>query len=136
MLERTFAMIKPDAVAAHNTGKIIDLIEDKGFTIVGMEKTQLSKDKASLFYAVHKERPFFGELVDFVSSGPVVLLALEKDNAIKSWRDLMGATDPRKADVGTIRNLFGKHVGENATHGSDASETAEQELALFFPNLK
>ena len=136
MLERTFAMIKPDAVAAHNTGKIIDLIEDKGFTIVGMEKTQLSKDKASLFYAVHKERPFFGELVDFVSSGPVVLLALEKDNAIKSWRDLMGATDPRKADVGTIRNLFGKHVGENATHGSDAPETAEQELALFFPNLK
>lgn len=136
MLERTFAMIKPDAVAAGNTGKIIDLIESKGFTIVGMEKTKLSKDKASLFYAVHKERPFFGELVDFVSSGPVVLLALEKDNAIKAWRDLMGATDPRKADVGTIRNLFGKHVGENATHGSDAPETAEQELALFFPNLK
>lgn len=136
MLERTFAMIKPDAVAAHNTGKIIDLIESKGFTIVGMEKTKLSKDKASLFYAVHKERPFFGELVDFVSSGPVVLLALEKDNAIKAWRDLMGATDPRKADVGTIRNLFGTHVGENATHGSDAPETAEQELALFFPNLK
>lgn len=136
MLERTFAMIKPDAVAAGNTGKIIDLIESKGFTIVGMEKTKLSKDKASLFYAVHKERPFFGELVDFVSSGPVVLLALEKDNAIKAWRDLMGATDPRKADVGTIRNLFGTHVGENATHGSDAPETAEQELALFFPNLK
>ena len=136
MLERTFAMIKPDAVAAGNSGKIIDLIESKGFTIVGMEKTKLSKDKASLFYAVHKERPFFGELVDFVSSGPVVLLALEKDNAIKAWRDLMGATDPRKADVGTIRNLFGKHVGENATHGSDAPETAEQELALFFPNLK
>lgn len=136
MVECTFAMIKPDAVAAGNTGKIIDLIESKGFTIVGMEKTQLSKDKASLFYAVHNERPFFGELVDFVSSGPVVLLALEKDNAIKAWRDLMGATDPRKADVGTIRNLFGKHVGENATHGSDAPETAEQELALFFPNLK
>lgn len=136
MLERTFAMIKPDAVAAGNTGKIIDLIESNGFTIVGMEKTRLSKDKASLFYAVHKERPFFGELVDFVSSGPVVLLALEKNNAIKAWRDLMGATDPRKAEVGTIRNLFGKHVGENATHGSDAPETAEQELALFFPNLK
>ncbi len=135
MVERTFAMIKPDAVAARNTGKIIDLIESNGFTIVGMEKTKLSKDKAGTFYAVHKERPFYGELVDFVSSGPVVLLALEKEGAIAAWRDLMGATDPLKAAPGTIRKLFGTHVGANATHGSDAPETAQQELALFFPNL-
>lgn len=135
MVERTFAMIKPDAVAARNAGKIIDLIESNGFTIVGMEKTKLSKDKAGIFYAVHKERPFYGELVDFVSSGPVVLLALEKEGAIAAWRDLMGATDPLKAAPGTIRKLFGTHVGANATHGSDAPETAQQELALFFPNL-
>lgn len=135
MVERTFAMIKPDAVAARNAGKIIDLIESNGFTIVGMEKTKLSKDKAGIFYAVHKERPFYSELVDFVSSGPVVLLALEKEGAIAAWRDLMGATDPLKAAPGTIRKLFGTHVGANATHGSDAPETAQQELALFFPNL-
>lgn len=135
MVERTFAMIKPDAVAARNAGKIIDLIESNGFTIVGMEKTKLSKDKAGIFYAVHKERPFYSELVDFVSSGPVVLLALEKEGAIAGWRDLMGATDPLKAAPGTIRKLFGTHVGANATHGSDAPETAQQELALFFPNL-
>ncbi|MCC7414859.1 MAG: nucleoside-diphosphate kinase [Epsilonproteobacteria bacterium] len=135
VVERTFAMIKPDAVAARNAGKIIDLIESNGFTIVGMEKTKLSKDKAGIFYAVHKERPFYSELVDFVSSGPVVLLALEKEGAIAAWRDLMGATDPLKAAPGTIRKLFGTHVGANATHGSDAPETAQQELALFFPNL-
>ncbi|MBS1986444.1 nucleoside-diphosphate kinase [Candidatus Dependentiae bacterium] len=135
VVERTFAMIKPDAVAARNAGKIIDLIESNGFTIVGMEKTKLSKDKAGIFYAVHKERPFYSELVDFVSSGPVVLLALEKEGAIAGWRDLMGATDPLKAAPGTIRKLFGTHVGANATHGSDAPETAQQELALFFPNL-
>lgn len=135
MVERTFAMIKPDAVAAGNTGKIIDIIEGNHFTIVGMEKVKLTKEKASRFYAVHKDRPFFNELVTFVTSGPVVILALEKDGAIKAWRDLMGATDPLKAEPGTIRNLFGTNVGENATHGSDASETAQEELALFFPNL-
>jgi nucleoside-diphosphate kinase len=135
-MERTFAMIKPDAVAAKNSGKIIDMIEANGFTIVGMKKTQLDEKKAGEFYAVHKERPFFGELVSFVSSGPVILLALEKDNAVKAWRDLMGATDSRKADKGTIRNLFGTDIGKNATHGSDAAETAKVELALFFPELK
>jgi nucleoside-diphosphate kinase len=135
-MERTFAMIKPDAVAAKNSGKIIDMIEAHGFTIVGMKKAQLDQKKAGEFYAVHKERPFFGELVSFVSSGPVVLLALEKDNAVKAWRDLMGATDSRKADKGTIRNLFGTDIGKNATHGSDAPETAQVELALFFPELK
>lgn len=136
VVERTFAMIKPDAVAAGNTGKIIDIIEKNGFTIVGMEKVQLSKDKAATFYAVHKARPFFGELVEFVTSGPVVLLALQKDGAIKAWRDLMGATDPLKAEPGTIRKLFGTNVGVNATHGSDAPETAQEELTLFFPHVK
>lgn len=135
-MERTFAMIKPDAVAAKNSGKIIDMIEANGFTIVGMKKTTLDKKKAEEFYAVHKERPFFGELVSFVTSGPVILLALQKDNAVKAWRDLMGATDSRKADKGTVRNLFGTDIGKNATHGSDAQETAKVELALFFPELK
>lgn len=135
MVERTFAMIKPDAVTAGNTGKIIDMIEGKGFTVVGMQKVQLTKDKAARFYAVHKERPFFHELVDFVTSGPVVIMALEKANAIKAWRDLMGATDPLKAEAGTLRKLFGTNVGKNATHGSDAPDTAKEELTLFFPEL-
>ncbi len=136
MTERTFAMIKPDAVAAKNAGKIIDLIEQNGFTIVGMRKMNIDKAKAEQFYAVHKERPFFGELVSFVTSGPVIVMALEKDNAVKAWRDLMGATDSRKADKGTIRNLFGTDIGKNAAHGSDAADTAKTELALFFPELK
>lgn len=136
MTERTFAMIKPDAVAAKNGGKIIDLIEQNGFTIVGMRKMNIDKAKAEEFYAVHKERPFFGELVSFVTSGPVIVMALEKDNAVKAWRDLMGATDSRKADKGTVRNLFGTDIGKNAAHGSDAPETAKTEIALFFPELK
>ncbi len=136
MTERTFAMIKPDAVAAKNGGKIIDLIEQNGFTIVGMHKMNIDKAKAEEFYAVHKERPFYGELVSFVTSGPVIVLALEKDNAVKAWRDLMGATDSRKADKGTVRNLFGTDIGKNAAHGSDAPETAKTELTLFFPELK
>lgn len=136
MMEKTFAMIKPDAVEAKNSGKIIDIIENQGgFNIIRMEKVQLSKEKAREFYAVHKERPFFGELVEFVTSGPVIIMALERDNAVKAWRDLMGATDPMKAEEGTIRKKFGKNIGNNATHGSDAPETAKQELALFFPNL-
>jgi len=134
-MERTFAMIKPDAVAAHNSGKIIDIIEGCGFAILAMEKTKLSKEQAQTFYAVHSERPFFEELVDFVTSGPVIIMCLEKDNAIKAWRDLMGATDPANADQGTLRKLFGTDVGHNATHGSDAPETAKQELTLFFPDL-
>lgn len=136
MLEKTFAMIKPDAVKAKNSGAIIELIERNGFTILGMEKTALSKEKAQIFYAVHKERPFFGELVDFVSSGPVIIMALERENAIQAWRDLMGATDPNKAQIGTLRKMFGTNVGSNATHGSDAPETAQQELSLFFPYIK
>lgn len=135
MIERTFAMIKPDAVAAGNSGKIIDMIEKHGFKILAMRKTTLDKKKAEEFYAVHKDRPFFGELVSFVTSGPVILLALERDNAIKAWRDLMGATDSRKADKGTVRNLYGTDIGKNAVHGSDSPETAKQELKLFFPDL-
>lgn len=135
MIETTFAMIKPDAVKAGNIGKIITLIEDNSFTIRKMEKVQLSKAKAQEFYAVHKERPFFQELVDFVSSGPVIIMALEKDNAITAWRTLMGATNPAQAEPGTIRKLFGTSIGTNATHGSDAPETAKIELALFFPSL-
>jgi nucleoside-diphosphate kinase len=136
MSEKTFAMIKPDAVKAGNTGAIIEIIERNGFNIVRMEKMQLTKEKAQTFYAVHKERPFFGELVEFVTSGPVVVMALERENAIQAWRDLMGATDPKKAHVGTLRKMFGTSIGSNATHGSDAAETAQQELSLFFPDLK
>lgn len=136
MMEKTFAMIKPDAVKAKHSGAIIELIERNGFTILGMEKIVLNKDKARIFYAVHKERPFFGELVEFVSSGPVIIMALERENAIQMWRDLMGATDPYKANIGTLRKMFGANVGSNATHGSDAPETARQELALFFPAIK
>jgi len=136
MNERTFAMIKPDAVAAKNSGKIIDMIEQHGFTILGMQKLAIDKKKAEEFYAVHKERPFFGELVSFVTSGPVVVIALERDNAVKAWRDLMGATDSRKADKGTIRNLFGTDIGKNAAHGSDSVENAQLELKLFFPELR
>jgi len=134
-MERTFAMIKPDAVAAKNSGKIIDLIEKNGFTILGMRKMTIDKKTAEHFYAVHKDRPFFGELVSFVTSGPVIVMALEKDNAVKAWRDLMGATDPQKADAGTVRKLYGASIGNNAAHGSDAPETAKFELGIFFPGL-
>ncbi len=136
MIEKTFAMIKPDAVAAKDAGKIVDIIEKNGFTILRMEKVLIPKQKAEKFYEVHRERPFFKELVDFVASGPVVVMALEKENGIQAWRDLMGATDPSKAAEGTLRKIFGKNIGNNATHGSDAPETAATELALFFPDLK
>jgi nucleoside-diphosphate kinase len=135
MMETTFAIIKPDAVKAHFAGKIIDRIEQEGFEIVGMRKMNISREQAEHFYAVHKERPFFGELVSFMISGPVIVMALRKENAIMAWRDLMGATDPVKAAVGTMRRTFGANVGENATHGSDAPETAAQEVAFFFPEL-
>lgn len=135
MIERTFAMIKPDAVTAKNSGKIIDMIEQNGFTILRVAKCTLDTKKAQEFYAVHKERPFFGELVSFVTSGPVIIMALEKENAVKGWRDLMGATDPLKADKGTIRNLFGTSISTNVAHGSDSMQTAAQELQLFFPDL-
>lgn len=131
----TFAMIKPDAVAAHNSGKIIDLIEKQGFDIIRLAKVQITAEGAGIFYEVHKERPFFKELVDFVSSGPVIIMALKKDNAVKAWRDLMGATNPAEAAEGTIRKLYATSIGKNAAHGSDSDENAVNELALFFPDL-
>lgn len=135
MVEKTFAMIKPDVVRSRNVGKIIDMIEQNGFTILRMEKTKISRAKAEEFYAVHKEKPFFNELVDFIISGPVIIMALEKDNAITSWRELMGVTNPEQAAPGTVRQQFGTDIGQNAVHGSDAPETAEVELNLFFPDL-
>jgi nucleoside-diphosphate kinase len=132
-MERTLALIKPEIVRAKNTGKIIDMIEAHGFNIVGMFKVQLPEELAQEFYGVHKSKPFFGELVSNITSGPLIALMLEKDNAIADWRKLMGATDPVKAEAGTIRKLFGKDISFNAVHGSDAAETAKFELGLFFP---
>ena len=134
-MQTTFAIIKPDATLARNTGKIVDIIEKEGFEVVGLKKVNMSQAQAEEFYAVHSARPFFGELVSFMTSGPCVLLALRKENAIAAWRDLMGATDPAKAAPNTMRALFGTNVGSNATHGSDAPETAQTELKLFFPEL-
>lgn len=135
MIEKTFAIIKPDAVKSQFSGTIIQFIELNKFAILRMNKTQLTRKQAELFYEVHKERPFFGELVEYMISGPVILMALEKENAIQEWRDLMGATDPKKANPGTIRKMFGTSIGNNATHGSDSKETAQKELKFFFPDL-
>lgn len=136
MVERTLGIIKPDAVQNKYSGLILQLIELNGFSIVEMRKMKLSKEEAEAFYAVHKERPFFGELVQYIASGPVIVLALEKENAIQDWRTLMGATNPAQASVGTLRRMFGTHIGSNATHGSDSPQTAAQELAFFFPNAR
>ena len=135
-MERTFAIIKPDAVRRHLTGRILQRIEDAGFTIRAMRLQHLTKKEAEGFYAVHRERPFFGSLTDFMSSGPGVLLALEAPDAIRKWRTLMGATDPAKADPGTLRKDFGESIEFNATHGSDAPETAAFELGYFFPGIE
>jgi len=135
-MEKTFAIIKPDAVKAKYSGKIIDRIEHEGFNIIALKKLRMTTAQAEAFYGVHKERGFFRELVDFMTSGPVIVLALEKNNAVNAWRDLMGATDPAKAAEGTIRKLFGANIGENATHGSDSLENAAIELKFFFPELK
>ena len=135
-MERTFAIIKPDAVERGLAGQILARIEANGFTVRGMRLQHLTKREAEGFYAVHKERPFFGGLTDFMSSGPCVLLALEAPDAIKKWRTLMGATDPAKADAGTMRKDFGQSIDKNATHGSDAPETAAFELGYFFRGLE
>jgi nucleoside-diphosphate kinase len=135
-MELTFAIIKPDAVERRLAGKILARIEAAGFTVRAMRLQHLSKKEAEGFYAVHRARPFFGELTDFMSSGPCVLLALEADNAIKQWRDTMGATDPAKADAGTLRRDFGESIGRNVTHGSDAPETAAFELGYFFRGME
>ena len=131
-LERTFAIIKPDAVAAGHTGAILSIIEEHGFKIIGMRKLQMSLKTAEGFYGVHRERPFFGSLVSFMSEGPVVVLALERENAVKTWRDVMGATNPANAAEGTVRKRFASSIERNASHGSDAPETAAAEIAYFF----
>ena len=135
VMNKTFAIIKPNAIQDKNSGKIIDMIEANGFDIIGMKKISMSEEQAKKFYDVHKERPFFGELVDMMTSGPVIVMVLKKDNAIQDWRDLMGATDPSQAAEGTIRKKFGKSIGENATHGSDSLKNARIEIEQFFPEL-
>jgi nucleoside-diphosphate kinase len=135
-MERTFAIIKPDAVERRLTGPIIQRIEDAGFQIRAMRRLHLSQADAEGFYAVHRQRPFFSALTAFMSSGPVVVLALEAPDAIRKWRTLMGATDPAKADEGTLRKAYGTSIERNATHGSDAPETAAVELAYFFTGLE
>ena len=135
-MERTFAIIKPDAVNKGVTGQILSKIEAAGFTVRAMRMIHMSKKEAEGFYYVHKARPFFGGLTDFMSSGPCVVLCLEADGAIKKWRDLMGATDPAKAEPGTMRKDFGASIDNNATHGSDAPETAAFELGYFFRGME
>lgn len=135
-MERTLAIIKPDAVAARHAGRIIQRIEEAGFQIRGMRMLHLSTPEAEGFYAVHRERPFFGSLTTFMSRGPVVVLALEAPDAIRKWRTLMGATDPSKADAGTLRKEFGTSIENNATHGSDAPDTAAFEVGYFFPGYE
>ena len=134
-MQRTLAIIKPDAVAARHAGRIIQRIEDAGFQIRAMRMLRLSRQEAEGFYAVHRERPFFPSLTEFMSSGAVIVLALEAQDAIATWRGLMGATDPSKADAGTLRKEFGRSIQNNATHGSDAPETAAFELGYFFPGV-
>jgi nucleoside-diphosphate kinase len=134
-MERTLAIIKPDAVGARHAGRIIQRIEEAGFQIRAVRMRHLTKREAEGFYAVHRERPFFGSLTQFMSSGPVIVLALEAEDAIRKWRELMGATDPAKADAGTLRKEFGRSIENNATHGSDAPETAAFEVGYFFPGI-
>lgn len=136
MTNRTFAIIKPDAVRAAKTGAIIQRILDGGFQIRALKMIHMTLKQAEGFYAVHRERSFFPGLTEFMSSGPCVVSVLEKDHAVKAWRDLMGATDPGKADDGTIRKEFGSSVGENATHGSDSDENAAIEIAYFFGQIE
>ncbi len=133
-MEKTLAIIKPDATKKKVIGRIIQRIEDEGFAVRRMKMLELTKDDALGFYIVHKDKPFYNDLTDFMSSGPVVVMMLERDDAIAHWRKVMGATDPAMADPGTIRHTFGFSVERNATHGSDASDTAEWELNYFFGN--
>ncbi len=135
-MERTLAIIKPDALADHVAGRILQRIEDAGFQIRAMRLLRLSRPQAEGFYAVHRERPFFRGLTEYMSSGPVIVLALEAPEAIRRWRDLMGATDPAKAAEGTLRKQFGTSIERNATHGSDAPETAAFEIGYFFRGME
>ena len=129
---RTFTMIKPDAVESNNIGNITQMISDAGFTIKAMKLTQLTKDQAKEFYEVHKERPFYGELVEYMTSGPIVAAVLEKDNAVADFRMLIGSTDPAEAEDGTIRKKYAESKGRNAVHGSDSDENAAIEAAFHF----
>src|SRR6201988_1296626 len=131
-VERTFSIIKPDATARNLTGAVNAVIEKAGLRIVAKKRIRMTREQAETFYAVHRERPFFGELVEFMTSGPVVVQVLEGDNAVAAYRDVMGATDPAKAAPGTIRKVHAKSIGENSVHGSDGPGTAQQEIAQFF----
>ena len=136
MTERTLAIIKPDAVAGRLAGRIVQRIEDAGFQIRAIRRVHLSRREAEGFYAVHRERPFFDSLTAFMSSGPAIVMVLESPDAIRQWRTLMGATDPAKADAGTLRKEFAQSIERNATHGSDAPETAVYEIGYFFAGIE
>ncbi len=134
-METTLGIIKPDSVKAKNSGKIIDLIEQSDLQIVAIKKIRLTKSQAEKFYAVHNEKPFYNSLTDFMSSGEIIPMVIQGKNAIARYRTIMGATDPAKADKGTIRNLYGSNIEHNAIHGSDAPETAKNEIIFFFPEV-
>jgi nucleoside-diphosphate kinase len=136
MSNRSFTMIKPDAFANGHSGAILDIILKAGFKLIALKMIHLSAEKAGEFYAIHRQRPFYGELVEFMSRGPIIAAILEKDNAVADFRKLIGATDPSKADKGTIRQLYAESIGENAIHGSDSDENARIECDFFFSNLE
>lgn len=136
MLEKTLSIIKPDAIKSGYSGKIIAMLEENGFVIKAMKKIHLTKKQAENFYIVHKDKPFYDSLSTFMSSGSVIVMVLEKENAIEDYRTLMGATDPSKAQAGTIRALYAKNIEENAVHGSDSKESAEFEISYFFSQLE
>jgi nucleoside-diphosphate kinase len=131
--QRTLCIIKPDAVEKRRAGAILALLEERGFHLLALQRVQLTRPVAEGFYAVHKARPFFGELVAFMTRSPVIVAVLEREDAVAQYRNVMGATDPAKADAGTIRKLYGSNVGENAVHGSDSLDNAKIEIAYFFP---
>jgi nucleoside-diphosphate kinase len=133
---KTFSIIKPDAVASGKAGKILSLLEDNGFRIVALRMTKLSQSQAEGFYAVHRERPFYGSLVKFMTEGPVIVMALEREDAVKKLREVMGATNPANAAEGTVRKLYAESIERNAIHGSDAPETAAEELKFFFSSIE
>jgi nucleoside-diphosphate kinase len=135
-LQKTFSIVKPDAVASGKAGKILSLLEDNGFRIVALRMTKLSQSQAEGFYAVHRERPFFGSLVKFMTEGPVIVMALEREDAVKKLREVMGATNPANAAEGTVRKLYAESIERNAIHGSDAPETAAEELKYFFTTVE
>ncbi len=135
-MERTLGIIKPDAVSKGYSGKILSIVEENGFNIVGLKKIKMTKEKAEGFYYVHKERPFFDSLTNFMSEGPIIVMVLEKRNAIADWRKLMGATNPENAEEGTLRKMFAENIERNAVHGSDSPESARYEISYFFNALE